>query len=429
VSNKYVAARDGGIFLVSSTPITMTDVEIVEVPADMHELTGTQLITDYRVAHGKLRARWRGQPNKNLKLAFVGNWKMQCGISTYSESLLPEIAKHVSDFRLFIEKNDRPTGPTTVVGHMAVSPDHVVQCWKRGEPLGELAKAIKEYDPDVVHIQHEFGIWPNAGYWLSLMNQLSDYRVIVTMHSVFHHRDKTIVEAAMPEIIVHLEGARHVLKDEKGVPGLVHVIPHGCTPVTDRERLWNFYHSEHTLVQWGFGFPYKFWEESIRTTHVLKRKYPDVFFTGLFSESPFNMPAHQVYYDKLMRMVRELDLVDNIAIIRGYQSDQSLDSYLRTNRVALFPYIAQPGHEVWGASGAARYAMSKLLPVVTTNVNHFSDLPTLKGDTAEELAARIDQMWSNPLAYGKQVERQVEYLNSHSWEQMALQHVKLFSGT
>jgi len=248
----------------------------------------------------------------------------------------------------------------------------------------------------------------------------------VTMHSVFHHKDKTIVEAAMPEIVVHLEGARQVLKEEKGVPGKVWVIPHGCAPVESTNRLWNFYKSDHTFMQFGFGFRYKGWELAIRAADLLRKKYPDVFFTGLFSESPYNRVDHQVYFDELSQLVDDLDLHSNVALIRGYQSDVALDSYMRTNQAILFPYVSHPSHEVFGVSGAARLAMSKMAPVITTNVNHFSDVPTLKGDNVEEIADALDQMFSNPVARKAQVDKQLAYLNDNTWAKVALRYVRLF---
>ncbi len=429
MSNRFVGVRSGSIYVVSSSPIHPSDpgIEVVEVPIEFQDLPKSQLVTDFRIVNGRLRPRRRKLPTRKMKLAFVGNWKMQCGIATYSENLLPEVARHFGDFKLFIEKNDNPTGPVNVIGDVAVPPEKVVSCWKRGESLQELTRVIKEYDPDIVWIQHEFGIWPNASYWLSLMGQLSDYRVVVTMHSVFRHRDKTIVEAAMPEIIVHLDGAKKVLQKEKGLTMPIHVMPHGCAPVVDIDRLWNFYKSDHTFMQFGFGFRYKGWEKCIAAAALLRDKYPDVFFTGLFSESAFNTVDHQVYYDELQRQVQELGIHDNVGLIRGYQSDSALDSYLRTNQVVVFPYVSHPQHEVFGVSGAARYAMSKVVPVITTSVNHFSDVPTVKADTPEELAAALDRMFSNSLARKAQVDRQLEYLNDNTWQKVAIKHARLFS--
>ena len=248
----------------------------------------------------------------------------------------------------------------------------------------------------------------------------------VRHRSVFHHRDKTIVEAAIPEIVVHLEGAKDVLKNQKHIPGKVYVIPHGCFPCTNRERLWNFYKSEKTFLQFGFGFRYKGWENSIKAVSILKQRHSDVFFTGLFSESPHNKSEHQIYYDELMELVEKLGLEENVAIIRGYQSEESIDSYMRTNQATLFPYISHPAHEVFGASGAARIAMSKGLPVVTSSVNHFSDLPTIKADSPEEIANALEALFLNHKHRENQINVQIDYLNENTWENVAKRYISLF---
>jgi glycosyltransferase involved in cell wall biosynthesis len=179
-------------------------------------------------------------------------------------------------------------------------------------------------------------------------------------------------------------------------------------------------------MQFGFGFRYKGWENSIRATGILKQKYPNVFFTGLFTESPYAKVEHQTYYNELMTLVDQLELRNNVAILRGYQSDAVLDSFLRTNQVTVFPYVSHPDHEVFGASGAARMAMSKGLPVITSSVNHFSDLCSIKADTPEQLANELDKLFSNPALIKEQVERQKVYAEDNSWANVALRHIKIF---
>jgi glycosyltransferase involved in cell wall biosynthesis len=422
---RFVGVKNNHICIVSDIPFSNEGIELVEVPLELANISPADLITNCQVRNGKIKCKNFHKSAKDIKLALVGNWKMRCGIATYSENLWAETVKHVGDFKLFIEQHDLHTGDIYQVGDQKVRQDQVSACWKRGESPQPLIKELKEYDPDIIWIQHEFGLWPNAAHWLSMMSQLSNYRVIVTMHSVFHHRDKTIVEAAMPEIVVHLEGAKHLLQVEKGISSKVTVIPHGCHPF-DNERLWNFYKSEKTFMQFGFGFRYKGWENAIRATAILAQKYPDVFFTGLFSESPYAKADHQVYHNELMQLIDELEVRSNVAILRGYQSDAALDSFLRTNQATIFPYISHPAHEVFGASGAARMAMSKGLPVITSNVNHFSDLNTIKADTPEQIANELDKLFSNPTLIKEQIERQKMYVEENSWANVALRHIKIF---
>lgn len=423
---RYAAVKNNRICFISGERYHSNSFEFVEVPDSLSHVPSKELITNCRIKNNQLVCKLIKKPAKQMKVALISNWKMKCGIATYADNLWSEVVKHVGDFKLFIENNSNVIGNLDELGGQPLAPGQVVPCWKRGESLKDLVAAIKEYDPDVVWIQHEFGLWPNASHWLSLMNQLSEYRTIVTMHSVFYHRDKTIVEAAIPEIVVHLQGGQEVLKRIKQVPGKVYVIPHGCFPCTSRERLWNFYKSNRTFMQFGFGFRYKGWENSLHATAILKQKYPDVFFTGLFSESPHNKTEHQIYYNELMDLIDKLGIQENVALIRGFQSEETLDSYLRTNQATLFPYISHPAHEVFGASGAARIAMAKALPVVTSSVNHFSDLPTIKADSAQEIADALEYLFTHPDAREAQVNRQIDYLNENTWEKVALKYISLF---
>jgi len=424
MQQRFAGVSDGHVLFVSTHEVEGNDV--LAIPDAFNEIPIEDVVVELKPRDNTFVKRHGHVNASNMKVALVGNWKMRCGISTYAEQLWPEVAKHVGDVKLFVEKNEQPTGPMNELGNVKLAPEQVVQCWKRGESLQELVQQLKAYDPDVVWIQHEFGLWPSACHWLAFMSQVSRYRTIVTMHSVFHHRDKTIMEAAMPEIVVHLDGGKDVLVNEKCIMSPVHVIPHGCTSIESDSKLWNAYRSEHTFLQTGFGFAYKGWELSIRAAAELKKKYDDVFFTGLFSESPFCKAEHQVYYEQLEALVKELGVENNVALIRGYQSDATLDSYLRTNAAAIFPYVSHPEHEVFGVSGAARYAMTKAIPIVTTRANHFSDLPTLKGNTPQELASLLDELFCDCEVRSEQLVKQRKYVEENTWEKCAKKYVELF---
>jgi glycosyltransferase involved in cell wall biosynthesis len=424
--SKFIGIKNNNIVVISDNSFVCEGMNIMEIPKELENISDIDLISNYKLKNDKLINKNAKKSIKELKIALVSNWKIRCGIATYAEYLWGEIIKNLSDFKLFIEQNDNYVDDIYKIGNEKISKEQLSICWKRGESLQNLISEIKRYDPDIVWIQHEFGLWPNARYWLSLMNQLSDYRVIVTMHSVFHHKDKIVCEAAIPEIITHLPGGFSVLKEEKQIPGVVHVVPHGCFPCLNKEKLWNFYKSEHTFMQFGFGFRYKGWENSIKAVSILKNKYNDVFFTGLFSESTYSKIEHNLYYNKLMSLVEELNIQDNVALIKGFQSDVTLDSYLKTNRVAIFPYVSNPEHEVFGASGAARIAMSKAIPVITSSVNHFSDLPTIKADTPEEIAVELEKLFNSSKAKEEQIDKQIKYLEENSWENIAKKHIEIF---
>lgn len=423
--SRFVGVKDGSIRVVSNAFFVNEGLEVVELPDDLKGIEGYNLMLNYHLKDGKIESKKIKKPAKDLKIAFITNWKMECGIASFGYNLYSEIIKHIKDFKLFIEKNDSPIEELDLINGINY-PDKIVQCWERGKSLSLLVNEIKKYDPDIILANQEWGIFPNSRHWISMMNQLSNYRIITTMHSIFHHQDKTIVEATIPEIIVHLEGAKEVLKEEKKISGKVYVIKHGTHPCTDTSKLWNFYKSEHTFMQQGYLFRYKGFQNSIKAVHILKDKYPDIFFTGLCSEGPFSKLEHESYYNELMAIIKEYGIEENVGLIRGYQSDITLNSYLRTNRVAVFPYISEKQYECFGVSGAAPYAMSKGIPIITSNIHHFSGLPSLRADTPEEIAQQLDFLFSSKKVMEEQVKKQNIYLEENSWPNTALKYIEIF---
>lgn len=417
--SRYAGIKNGNIYIVSDNDLSSEDFDIVEIPQILNKFSTQELILNFKFENGIFVSKLLIKNNKDLKIAFITNWRMKCGLSTYAENLFPEIIKHFNDYKFFVENN------STIEN---IESDKFVYCWLRGQSLKTLIEEIKKYNPDVILINHEFGIFPNARYWLSLMTQLSEYRTIVIMHSVFHHKDKTICEAIIPEIIVHLPEAQNVLKNEKKIAGKVCIIPHGCYS-SSNERLWNFYKSEHTFMQVGFGFRYKSFETSINACALLKNKYEDIYLTILFSESDFNKIEHQFYYNELIKLIENLDLQENVGIIRGFQSDNVIDSYFKTNKAAVFPYNSNPEHIVYGASGAARLAMAANIPVLTSKIPHFQDLPTIKIDTSQDIANELDNLFSNIEFYNTQVSIQSEFIEKYSWKNVALEYIKLLEGS
>lgn len=411
----YIGYKGKQITFVSDTQGEGYGCQVLKWDAP-EGLSATDIIQDYEVWRGKVVEKSEPKPIQQLRIAFVGVWKIQCGISTYAEELFPRMGAQVKDWKIFAEHSDT-----------AVIEEGVERCWTRGEPLTELIANINAFDPDVVYIEHEFGIFPNARHWLSFMAQMQKYKVFVKQHSIFYHKDKLICESAVPNIIVHSNIGKRVL-EEKGVSSNISVIKHGCFPCENEKRHWNMYHSEHTLVQFGFGFEYKGWEVALEAVSILKEKFPKIFFTGLFSESKFNKLFHTNYYNRLAALIKELDIDEHVALIRGYQTDEALDAYLRTNQVAIFPYVLNGEHTVYGATGAARLAMAAGTPTITSFVPQFDDIDGVcpRPKDGIELAQEIERFFLSKEVRDEQIKRQNQFLIDNSWDAVTQQHLELF---
>ena len=160
----------------------------------------------------------------------------------------------------------------------------------------------------------------------------------------------------------------------------------------------------------------------------MKDAYPKLFFTGIFSETDFNIIEHNTYYNELMMLIDELRVRDNVALIRGFQSEKVIGTFMRTNAVCLLPYESDPKNEVWGASGAARLAMAHGIPVITSTFHHFEDLPTIKADGAEACAAELDKLFKSKALCDEQVKKQNAHVMMNGWKQTAIRYHDLLTG-
>ena len=357
-----------------------------------------------------------------LRIAFVCNWNDQCGISTYSKLLVTAVQPKVSAIRVFSETVSKTTGSDE---------DFVERCWQRGESLLDLADRIHKWGPDLVIIQHEFGIFPNAFHFMQFMEQMQNIPHVVTMHSVYQHLDKVVYTEAMQNIVVHSEAGRECLKNN-GNTARVFVIPHGCIELENTDELWNICVSPYVVIQFGFGFRYKGVEKALHAiSHLVKTdsKFKDLYYIYLCSENSFNKQVHDQYYDELRKICKELDIENNVCILRKYQTDEMLNLFLRLAKIAIFPYAIDPNNIVFGASGAIRVAMSNRRPVIASDSHMFDDLEGVVPRPSDYigLASEIDEIFSNSAYRSKILARCADYVRVNNWDSIANQYVGLYN--
>jgi glycosyltransferase involved in cell wall biosynthesis len=385
-----VSDRPGGNLGLKSIP--------VDVDFKASEILGRKLVVDER---------------QKIKLAIICNWNMPCGISTYSKFLVDSIRPKVLDVKIFSE---------TVGDTSMDASDNCVRIWSRGQEMSSTVRAIKEWGADFVLIQHEFGIFPVATHFLKMLEELQDIPYAVVLHSVYEsHFDKTICTSAIKEIICHSEQAKRILVGQGHDAAHIAVVPHGCVSINNSEPLWNCFQTPYAIVQFGFGFRYKGVDRAIEAVAHLKKtdpKFKDIFYCYLCSQAPHARHYHSEYYRYLKSKVETLGVSDNVAIIQKFHSEQIINNYLRTAKMALFPYLVDPDNTVYGASGAIRIAMANGIPVVASESHLFDDMEGILPRPKDhlELAREIDEIFSNDGYRNGIVSRSREYVTGNSWD-------------
>jgi glycosyltransferase involved in cell wall biosynthesis len=351
---------------------------------------------------------------KKLRVAFICGWNQPCGISTYSKFLVDALVPKIDELKIFSE----------------ISPDcgkedkyDVISCWRRGQSLTQLSREIIQWGPTICYISHEFGIFPTANFFLSFIESLKNAEIpfVTTLHSVYEHLDKSVCTAALTNIVVHSKEAKECLEKLGHKNKNVAIIPHGCISYGKVDRLWNFFGAP-TVVQMGFAFKYKGVDIALKAIAKLKEKdnLKNIFYCYLCSQNPNSLNIHNRYYQDLQKIIDELSLRDNVTVQRGFFSDDELNTYLRTAKIAIFPYLTDPQNIVYGASGAARIAMANGAPVIASDSHMFDDLEGVisrpQAGNVNALAEEIEKVLIDKKYKKELLEKQYKYISENTWE-------------
>lgn len=364
---------------------------------------------------------------KPLKIAMISDYGVNCGIATYTKYLCDGMRQQVNDLRIFAEHAE----PSALLNDKK---DNVIRCWKRNEDYTELIEQIRLYNPDIVFIQHEYGLFHKMNEWGSLLTRLGNFRVIVCLHTVLEHdvanpqrraeyTSKIIAEAQCPEVIVHSRRARQTLRN-RGYGGLIHYIPHGSFPPKFEKLPATKYgmYPEHSIFQYGFGGKYKGWDLGLDIVEKLKTKYPDVMYIGLYNVNDKGRGEQSTLYFDLITQIEQRNLHNNVAIIKGYQNDTMIANFVKSSKVAIFPYQKpNPDWASWGASGAIQLPMSLGVPMVLSDYPAFLEYTGLLPicSKLEDYVAVIDRIFSDSQYERNLQQRAVEICASRTWAKCA----------
>jgi glycosyltransferase involved in cell wall biosynthesis len=367
---------------------------------------------------------WKGENSEGkARVAFISDYNVPCGISTFAGFLVEELGKLV-EVKIFAEhhKNNLIDPKVEVSGNLC-------RCWTRNQKMDECVRQIKEYNPSIIIVNFEWGLIPNGRHLLKFIQDVSDVPTLFIMHSVFNHMDKNILTAAMPHLIVHSERAKQVLING-GYNGNINIIRHGRFPLKEMKKPWPILGKSKKIGYFGFLFEYKSIETIIEAIGILQAKYPDVLFICLGSQSGYFDNIHSAYYYKLKELVEEKGLEDNVIILSGFFSDLVLEGYLLLCDACVFSHKKTEGHEVYGASGSVSLPLSLGIPTVVNGESFQFDefdgiLP--KPKNAKELAEELDKIFSNQKYGAELVGKAAKYINQNNWQVTAGLYLELIN--
>ena len=374
----------------------------------------------------------------NMKIAYISTYfPQQCGIATYTDYLIHGL-QEVS-----------PTLNIKVVAEKEASPVkqerfEVVPCWDRNtkyiEPIISITK-----DADIVHIQHEYGIYSFDDRLPMLLEKLkaSAKRTLITIHCVrpsqFSARGdidekyaKRIADIA-DGVIVHLDSQKAIL-ERLGIPSKkIHIIPHG-TAVSNADKKISRLRLKlpekgQIITAFGFINPFKDLDVSIEVLKEIREEVGDVYLFIAGGLSHDATKKAKEYVELIRKKIEEHDLTDKVIFPNRFFPNEEIPYIFGASDVVLFTHY----HEDRSVSGSIHLAIGAKKPVIAYRIPKFevvkniSDELLILPDNVSGIAKTGIRILKDKEFERYVLDRTDSYRNATSWPVTVHKHLKLYS--
>ncbi len=312
-------------------------------------------------------------------IALIGDYPpRRCGIATFT----CDVRAAMQDARP--EARCDVYAVTDIEGAYAY-PDEVV-CEIRQQEIGDYLAAADRLNatrPDLIWVQHEFGIFGGpAGAHLLTLLEATDRPVIATLHTILETPNgdqRRVFERLLSrcaKVVVMAERGREILRrvwalaDDKII-----LIPHGAPdrPLSDPApfKAALGFGGHELLFTFGLLSPGKGVENVIRALPRIVAEHPDVLYVVLGATHPnLLLQEGERYRRSLLALAETLGVGSHVRLIDEYTDTTRLVEYLQAADIYITPYL----NPQQITSGTLSYAAALGRPIVSTPYWHAAEL-------------------------------------------------------
>ncbi len=331
-----------------------------------------------------------------LRIGMITPYKVRCGIATYSESLISALAQQDVDV-------------------------YVVRLSRFGRKSPELIQNLVQRIPvdkiDLIHIQHEYGLYQQLEPEFYAHLETLGKPVVTTAHAVGVRRGIDACIATMSNrVIVHNKFCAKGF----GYPEKTVIIPHGAS-LRETEEMGKAKKSfgidpRIPIVGYcGFISEYKGLETLIQAVTKIPR-------AALLIAGGYHTQADTPYIAALRR--KTLQVLPSRCHWTGYVPDERLPAAYGAMDILCYP------SRFATESGALIMALSHGKAVIASRVAPFKEkekqgaLITFK--TADDLTRKIKRLLKDKQLREKTEAGARKYVEENSWNNIAEKHIKLY---
>jgi glycosyltransferase involved in cell wall biosynthesis len=365
---------------------------------------------------------------EEMKIGIISTYPpLDCGIGTYSSYLIEELRRLKN--RVYIICHRGGEGLDCYPAFNYNDPDLPHRAFE----------AMMKFTPDLVHIQHEFGLFGEQKGMnvipLAYKFKLSHIPIVITLHTVSEKPDyeEQIIRKALVEIaeatIVHEEYQRELIKEHLGHEDKIWVIPHGVRKIkpvlkVNAKKKLGLVGKKIVLLQ-GYFRRSKNFERVVRLFPKIAEDVDDAL---LLIASGARRPEDIAYRDEFLEFVAKSRAKDKIKVLLGPFPEQRFDLILSSADVAVLPYLK-------GAqSGIMAHCLAFAKPmVISSDTQALVDLiqktrSGLVAKTDAELTEAIIKILTDKNLAKDFSDHARRYVEKHlSWQIIASKHMAVYN--
>jgi glycosyltransferase involved in cell wall biosynthesis len=381
---------------------------------------------------------------EKMKIAILSTYPpARCGIGTYSSYLYSGLRRIKGTMVYILTEKCNPK--------LSRKDICAIPCYdKERNYVADFIAEIKKIKPDIVHIQHEFGLFGWDKRLIRLMEGIkkAGFPVAITLHTVYskaytnripkgfkdiEHYYAAIGKAA-DKVMVHQHECKVVL-ERMGIPTKkMEVISHGTLvkrPKQSKKQLrkkLGLKEKAKIIMYFGFFKDVKMTPDFVKSLRYVMKDVPNTYFyvIGSFRTTSKRDKEHMKLVKKLFRKTK---IKKNVIMINKFVDEDEVHLYMAAADIVAYPYDI--GY--WGDTGSAHRAIGSGATLVVSRIPKFDEIRHEIHEEAVVLPHRIRD-WSKVMtriltdkefkAYIDKKTRQ--YAERSSWKNIAKQHYAIY---
>lgn len=371
-----------------------------------------------------------------MKITYIATYPpRECGIGTFTNNLFKSMLmqkeqKH-EGFVVALNDNELTYKYPKEVKHI-IRQDHQ-------EDYIKAVEYINQSGADICILEHEFGIFGGQSgvFILPLLHRL-EIPLVVTLHTILKapsYNEKAILKEICKmahKIVVMSYKAVEFLIDVYDVPKRkIVLIEHGVpdihfSPEESKKELK--LKNKKVLFTFGFVGRSKGIETVIKALPKVVKKHPEIIYIVLGKTHP-NVLRHSgdEYRVFLQRLVKNLQLENNVIFLNEFIEEQDLFKYLYACDIYITPYL----NEAQITSGTLSYAVGAGAAVLSTPYWHAAELLAngrgrlFNFNDSENLAETLTELLDKPEELNKLKNNAGEYGKKITWPKTGKKYLSL----